>query len=95
MAQITRSDLVNRYPEFANAAAGLVASQITATYALLDPDCFGDLLDEAAMQHVAHHLAMGPAGNSAKLVAKDGTTVYGKRYDVIASACGAGKDRVT
>lgn len=92
---ITAASFKEMYSDFAATPDALVTKWITKAYETLDPDVFGIHLDNAAGAWTADKLARHPGGNTAKLVAKDGSTVYGDEFETYALACGAGQFRVT
>jgi hypothetical protein len=53
----------------------------------IDPVAYGSQTDDAVAYLAAHNLAIDPQGADMRLVAKDGTTTYGKRYNEIREQC--------
>ena len=74
------------FPEFATATDALVTPWLNAAAARLSQAVLGAAYDEAHGALAAHMLATSPGGQSARMVAKDGTTTYSKRLDEIKRA---------
>lgn len=78
------------FPEFDTADDALVNAHLDMAEGRVDSEVFGDNYDAAHGYMTAHLLAISPYGNTAKLVAKDGTTTYGKNYEGLKMQCGPG-----
>lgn len=80
-----------RYPEFAEAGSELVNACLLEAGATIDQATYGNLYDAAQGALAAHLLAIAPFGQNVRMVAKDGSTTYRKRFDELqrAATCGA------
>ncbi len=83
---VTIKDFLERFPEFDGQGKNLtlISAKFEEAGRLIDPVVWGDLADDGQLYLCGHLLANSPMGQAAKLVAKDGSTVYGKRYDRMA-----------
>jgi hypothetical protein len=70
-----------RWPHFEEAPDATVDEAIASAKLRVNPRYFGDRADEAVMQLAAHTIAQDPGGQFARLIAKDGSTTYGKAFD--------------
>jgi Protein of unknown function (DUF4054) len=79
-----------RYPEFVPAGGALANACLLEAAATIDQATYGNLYDTAQGALAAHLLAISPAGQMARLVAKDGSTTYRKRFLELqrAATCG-------
>ena len=75
------SDFLTRYPVFKNVAPTMVAAVLAEATLEHDPVTWGLQLDKGIGLLTAHKLAIDPQGNQTRLVAKDGTTTYGKQWE--------------
>lgn len=69
------------YPVFKNVAPSLVLTTLNKATLYVDPTVFRELTDTAIGLKCAAFLAIDPQGGDVRLVAKDGTTTYGKMFD--------------
>ena len=83
MAVDTRSFLA-RFPEFEPASRSMVDEAIDEASRNVDPDVFGEKTDDGIRWQAAHLLAISPFGQQARLISKDGSTTYGKRFEALA-----------
>lgn len=74
MANLT--DFLAGFPEFATADPGLVQAKLNAAILEVDVNATAPLTDQIIFYMCARKLAKMPTGNSAKLINKDGSTVY-------------------
>ena len=72
-----------RFPYFRNVNPQLVAAVLAEATLQIDPGTFGIQTQAAIGYLAADILARDPQGGDTRLVAKDGTTEYGKLYDRI------------
>lgn len=79
---ITVKDFLDRFPEFNGQGVNmtLINAKFQEAAREIDQATWGTFADDGQAYLTAHLLATTPMGQSAKLVAKDGTTTYGKRY---------------
>lgn len=73
---------LKRFPEFDGQGKNLtlIKAKIDEATRRTDPTLASDLADDITYYLAAHLLAQSPMGQNAKLVAKDGSTTYGKEY---------------
>lgn len=76
---LSRAQFVASFKEFANTDTDLVDAKLADAEASMDEDVWGDLFDQGHGFLTAHLLAS--SGYGSKEAAKDGTTVYGRRYE--------------
>ena len=69
-----------RFPEFEPATEPMIREALGEASRNVDPDVFKEKTDDAIKWKAAHLLAITPFGQQARLVAKDGTTTYGKHF---------------
>jgi len=70
-----------RFPFFANVNPLMVAVVIQEATNQVDASVFRQNTDAAIGYLAAHLLAIDPQGSDTRLVAKDGSTMYGKMYE--------------
>lgn len=75
------------FPEFKTASDQLVQVTLDMAAARLSQAVLGAMYPEAHGVWTAHALAKSPAGQSARMVNKDGTTQYSTRMQEIKLAC--------
>jgi hypothetical protein len=73
------ADFRELFPEFRTASDTLVQGTLDQMAARLSQTVLGGMYDEAHGVWTAHALAKSPAGQSARMVNKDGTTQYSTR----------------
>lgn len=69
------------FPEFAKAGDTLLEAHLAQAALEVDAGLWGVWADNGVMLTAAHSLAMSPFGMNARMVAKDGSTTYGKKLD--------------
>jgi len=75
------ASFLRRFPEFESAkSSGMVEEAILEAGRNVDSGVFGDKTDDGIRWMTAHLLAIGPFGQNARMVSKDGSTTYEKRY---------------
>ena len=70
-----------KYDEFAGYDATAGAAMLADSVAQINAAVWGTLADQGVYLLTAQRLAKKPGGNTAKLVNKDGTTVYDDELD--------------
>lgn len=83
MTDVTLAQFRVAFPEFKTAGDPLVETKLAAAKACLSEEILGALYPEAVMVKTADMLAKSPAGQSARMVNKDGTTTYSVRFNEI------------
>lgn len=91
---VTYAEFIIRYPAFAGTDPVEAQSKIDAAVRNLPAATWGALFEDGVYLETARTLALSPTGNSAKLVNKDGSTVYDKDLDRMRADV-AGGDRGT
>ncbi len=78
----TINDLMNAFPEFngQNRNLTLIQAKLNEATLQIDSCVWGAYTAMGVLYLAAHLLATSPFGQNAKLVAKDGETVYSKNY---------------
>lgn len=78
----------NRFPEFSDTDLSLVQACLDAAANEVDPDVFGDRINEAHGLLTAHKLGMSPMGMNARLVLKSGeiSTTYWPQFQQLVLA---------
>lgn len=72
------------FPEFRPAEAALIKPMIAKAVIQVDAAVWGTLKTDLGVELLtAHLLAISPFGQNARLVSKDGSTTYGKRFDAM------------
>ncbi len=77
---VTEDDFIARFPEFEEAGV-TISVVLDEAVRRTDGDIFGNKTDDAVMYRAAHLLAISPFGQNARMVAKDGTTIYGNELE--------------
>jgi hypothetical protein len=90
---MTAAEFKAIYPEFATAADALVNAKI-AEADLQTSDSFGTRRDSVLALLTSHLLAISPYGVNAKMVNKDGGTVYGERLKTVQVIHGVARERI-
>ncbi len=67
------------FPEFIPAGDTLIANKLAAAVLQVDASVWGSKTDLGVELTTAHLLALSPLGQSARLVNKDGSTIYERR----------------
>lgn len=75
------------HPEFQTASEPLVREFLKHAAARLSATVLGASYDEAHGALVSHMIATSPGGQMARMVNKDGSTIYSRRLDEIKMAC--------
>ena len=78
---VTLAKFRNAYSEFRKTDDGDVLAKIRLAEFEVNDAVWGDRADAGVMLMTAHMLMMAPAGQNAKLVPKDGKTIYLKQFD--------------
>ncbi len=71
------------FPEFKTAGDELVQNKLDFASRVLSREVLDDMYDEAHGVKAADMLAKSPFGQSARMVNKDGTTTYSRRFEEI------------
>lgn len=87
---ITPASFIAERPEFEGAPEAMLQTAIDNAAKSLLEDMLRETYDEAVSLGAAHRLALSPYGQSAKLVAADGSTTYSKQLDVLVRDAGVG-----
>lgn len=87
---VTLASFRVHFPEFDGADDSLVQAKLDEAALALDERVFGVRFDEAVRYRAAHTLAISPFGQTARLVAKDGSTTYGSQFEQVSRACAGG-----
>lgn len=90
---MTPASFVQEFPEFFNALEkypGLVDAKLAEATRRVAPKVWKEKTDDGVKYLAAHLLALSPYGQGARLVAKDGGTVYGETYERIKREVAAG-----
>jgi ABC-type transport system substrate-binding protein len=69
------------FPEFNTAPDAVVQSRLDQAQIQIDPAIWGDRSGEGQVYLAAHLLAISPGGQFARLLSKEGSSTYQKRYD--------------
>lgn len=72
-----------RYPEFETVPTLTLQAVLDEARLRLDVNVYGSRLDEAHGYITAHKLASSPMGQGARMVNKDGSTVYLENFKMI------------
>jgi hypothetical protein len=78
------------YPEFNGARDPLVQASLDFAAIEVDAEVWGTKTDHGIGLLAAHYLALSPYGQNARMVAKDGSTTYGKSYESLRDSVAAG-----
>ena len=87
------TDFLTRFPEFKEAAKSgtdMLSAALNDAALLIDPAVWGTLAGQGHGFLTAKRLALSPFGQQARMVAKDGSTTYGKHYDELVQIVGSG-----
>ena len=87
---VTLAKFRNAYDEFRGTDDGTVLAKIRLAQFEVNDGVWGDRADAGVMLMTAHMIMMAPAGQNAKLVPKDGKTLYLKMFDRTKRAVVAG-----
>lgn len=71
------------HQEFRSASDDLIGLHLASATLKVAPDVYGEFTEDAIRLKAAHSLAMTPFGQSARLVAEDGSTIYEKQLATI------------
>lgn len=82
---VTVERILARWPHFEEAPDATVSEALDAAKLRVSARYFGDRTDEAVMLLAAHTIATDPGGQFARMVAKDGATLYSVAYDRLCS----------
>jgi hypothetical protein len=79
---VTYASFISARPEFNNTSItqASVEAAIADAEDQIDEEVWGDQTDIGVSLLAAHLVAISPHGQAARLVAKDGSTTYYKRY---------------
>ncbi len=83
---VKRADFLARFPEFEPAPKAMIEAALDEAERNVDVAIFGSKTDDAVRWKAAHLLAIAPFGQQARLVSKDGSTTYEKRFDKLAKS---------
>lgn len=78
------------FPEFEPATPEMVRSAIAKAVTRVDPAVFRDKTDEGVELKAAHILASTQFGKQARLISKEGRTVYGIQFKELVQEVAAG-----
>lgn len=81
---VERRDFLARFPEFEPASKSMIEAALDEAERNVDAELFADKTDDAIRWKAAHLLAISPFGQQARLIAKDGSTTYGKQFWALA-----------
>lgn len=87
---VTPATFKAQRPEFDALSDALVQLHLDQATRALDARVFGATFDDAVSLHAAELLALSPYGLQARLVAKDGSTTYGKLLERLKRAKAGG-----
>lgn len=77
-------------PEFEPATPDMIRRAIEEATSRVDPQVWGDKTDVGIKWLTAHILASGQFGKMARLVSKEGNTVYQQRFKELVNEVAAG-----
>ena len=88
---MTRVEFLIAFPEFSNTDTSYLDAKLAEAGRSIDRTVWNvKLADDGQGNLCAHLLAISPYGNTAKMVAKDGTTTYGKEHKRLLGIATAG-----
>lgn len=88
---MTRVEFLQAFPEFCNTDVSYIDAKLSEAGRRIDRTVWNaNLADDGQGNLCAHLLAISPYGNTAKMVAKDGTTTYGKEHKRLLGIATAG-----
>lgn len=76
-----RAAFVTQFPEFEGVETALLDAVLAAAALEVDVEVWGAKASQGIAYKAARKLALSPLGNTAKLVNKDGSTVYDRELD--------------
>lgn len=91
---VTLAKFRNFYDEFRKTDDGTVLAKIRLAEFEVNDTVWGDRADAGVMLMAAHMISMAPSGENAKLVSKDGSTIYLKMFDRTKKSVTSGFARV-
>lgn len=71
---------VKGFPEFSDAGQALVEAKLAEAERNIDIEVWGDQAEDGVCYLAAHLICTSPSGVMARLVSKDGSTTYLKRF---------------
>ena len=77
---VERRDFLARFPEFEPASKGMIDEAIAEAARNVVGGVWREKNDDGVRWLAAHLLAISPFGQQARLISKDGSTTYGKRF---------------
>ena len=80
---VARADFLARFPEFEPASKTMIEAAIDEAKRNVDSGVWREKTDDGVRWKTAHLLAISPFGQQARLVSKDGSTTYGKNFDLL------------
>lgn len=87
---VSSTDFLEMFPEFNRAEPEMIDRALAEAERGVSSTTFGDRVDDAVIWKAAHILASTPWGQNARLMSKDGKTVYGQHYRELARECAGG-----
>ena len=87
---LVASDIVATFPEFTKVDTALVTLKLAEAYRRTNSSVWDTLQDDGAKWLCAHLLAVSPFGMNARMVNKDGTTVYGEERKTLEKIVASG-----
>lgn len=83
---VERRDFLSRFPEFEPASKAMIETALDEAERNVDAEVFAGKTDDAIRWKAAHLLAISPFGQQARMISKDGSTTYGKRFVELAKS---------
>jgi hypothetical protein len=80
---VTVTDFIELYPEMCEAGTPLITAKLAEATLMVDASVWGDKADMGVGLTCAELLAHSPYGHSARLVDKEGDTVYRRRLEML------------
>jgi hypothetical protein len=79
-----------QFPEFNGVSSALVNATLSAALLEIDTTIWGIKADQGQGYLTAIKLALSPFGQNARMIAKDGTTVYHTSYNALVRQISSG-----
>lgn len=81
MAEVSRSDFLDQFPEFATTDTTLIDAKLFLANHELDEEVWDDQWVAGVLYLAAHLLSIAPRGQQARMQAATGETTYSKEFD--------------
>lgn len=91
---ISLERFIGRYPEFSDAPPDTIEAALAESDRATSDSWLGGRRDDAVMLRTAHVASMSPWGRDARLMNKDGSTIYGRLLEELIVANCVGKFRL-